>query len=51
MRDQLLLLATIASNIALDLLLWAMHSVSYQRIAMAIDMTSEYGAFIFVVFL
>ncbi len=35
-----------ASRVALDLLLWAMHSALYRLIRMVIKMTSEVGAFV-----
>jgi hypothetical protein len=52
MCDQLLLSAAIfaqwqhsvASSKLLDLLYWAMHTVSYRRTATAIKMTSKVGA-------
>jgi hypothetical protein len=35
-----------ASRVALDLLLWAMHSALYRLIRMAVEMASEVGAFV-----
>ena len=57
--SQMLLLAAIlarrrqpvASIVALDPLHWAMHLVSYWRIAMASKMTSKYSAFFVIFFL
>jgi hypothetical protein len=40
----------VVSNIALDLLHWAMCAVSYRHTATAIKMASKYGAFFVVVF-
>jgi hypothetical protein len=36
----------VASRVALDLLYWEMRSASYRLIRMAIEMTSEGGAFV-----
>ncbi len=54
MHDQLHRLAAIlaqwqhpvASSEALDLLLWAMHTVTYRRITMAIEMATKVGVFL-----
>ncbi len=35
-----------ASRVALDLLLWVMHSALYRLIRMAIEMASKVGAFV-----